>query len=91
MALARYNILKLDLDDGLNQIYRWERPQVDRLLVRIQIQNDLDHLDQLEESSEDNSLQGKTEETGDLAEQAEGCYLKTTDFKHIKYSCTKGG
>lgn len=91
MALARYNILKLDLDDGLNQIYRWERPQVDRLLVRIQIQNDLDHLDQLEESSEDNSLQRKTEETGDLAEQAEGCYLKTTVFKHVKCSCTKGG
>lgn len=43
MALARFNSFKLGLDDGLCQIYRWESLQADWLLVRIQIQNDLDH------------------------------------------------
>lgn len=41
--LARFSIFKLDLNDGLYQICRWERLQADWLLVSIQIQNDLDH------------------------------------------------
>lgn len=41
--LARFSVFKLDLNDGLYQICRWERLQVDWLLVSIQIWNDLDH------------------------------------------------
>lgn len=41
VALARYNILKLNLDVSQYQIYRWERPQADGLLVSIR--NDCDH------------------------------------------------
>lgn len=41
VALARYNILKLNLDVSQYQIYRWERPQADGFLVSIR--NDRDH------------------------------------------------
>lgn len=42
MDLARFSIFKLDLNDGLYQIYRWDRLEADWLLVSIQIWNDLD-------------------------------------------------
>lgn len=60
MALARFNIFKLGLDDGLYQICRWERLQADWLLVRIQIQNALDRGEKWSKGTVGRSIQTNT-------------------------------